>query len=96
MHRSNAATRERNWQRFIKGKCEFCLNFNENFFNASFDLIFLQEEIKKALDKACTIIPDRKLRGKCRDAIERKGDEIAEKIIENLSADAICKILEFC
>ncbi|XP_055301843.1 saposin-C-like [Sitodiplosis mosellana] len=55
-----------------------------------------KEEIKKALDKACTIIPDRSLRRKCRESIEKRGDSIADKIVENLSAGAICKLLEFC
>ncbi|XP_055301842.1 saposin-C-like [Sitodiplosis mosellana] len=55
-----------------------------------------KEEIKKTLDKACTIIPDRSLRRKCRESIEKRGDAIAEVILENLTADNICKILLFC
>lgn len=57
---------------------------------------FFQNEIKKALDKACTIIPEKRLRRKCREAIERKSDEIVEKIVKNLTAENICKVLGWC
>lgn len=55
-----------------------------------------QNEIKKALAKACSIIPEKNLRRKCREAIERKGDEIVDKIVGNITAANICKVLGFC
>lgn len=58
--------------------------------------ISTQEEIKKALDRACTIIPEKRLRGKCRDSIEKRGDKIAEEIAGNLTADRICTVFQFC
>lgn len=36
------------------------------------------------------------MRKKCRDAIERKGDEIVEKIADNLTAENVCKVLGYC
>lgn len=63
--------------------------------NVFLKLLF-QEEIKKALDRACTIIPDRSLRRKCRESIEKRGDAIVDAILENMTAENICKILQYC
>lgn len=57
---------------------------------------FSQAEIKNALDRACTIIPEKRLRGKCRNAIKEKGDKIADQIVGNISTEVICKYINFC
>lgn len=56
----------------------------------------LQREIVKALDRACTIIPIRKYRSKCRNSVKKHGEEIANKIGENVDPKKICEFLEFC
>lgn len=69
----------------------FDFDFNE--WNSPF---WFQCEINKALDKVCTIIPVGKIRKKCRNSIKAHGEEMADKIAENLNARKIYQVLALC
>lgn len=86
---------KRSEQRFSQGKLYWARYFATIWLKC-YGIFCFQEEIKNALDKACTIIPEKRLRGKCRDSIKNRGNQIADAIAGNLSGDNICKILGYC
>jgi len=54
-----------------------------------------KEQIKNALKQICRVLPH-KLRGNCKDFIEKYSDKIADYIINNISLDSICSLLQLC
>lgn len=55
-----------------------------------------REEIKEALRKACTAVPDRSFRRRCKERVEKDGDKWIDMIVKEESTDTICKYFGYC
>lgn len=54
------------------------------------------EIIQKGLKKSCSVVPNNKLRTKCRTIMQNSGDKIAEAIVNGVPAVGVCKLILLC
>lgn len=78
-----------------------CLFIRLHYFDFNFNSIkpFYsgpQLEIVGILDKACTAIPLKKQRKKCKKNIKKRGDQIATKAVGKIKLKEICKDFGLC
>ena len=55
----------------------------------------LQEAIKEALDKVCSVMPDT-ISGECKDLVDQYTDMIVKLLVQDLSAAEVCKAINLC
>lgn len=58
-------------------------------------LVLIQEEIKKAVEKVCTIMPA-SIQSECVSLIEEYGDAIIKLLVDEASPELVCATLGLC
>lgn len=79
----------------IPGPCPLCLKLMNKLVQ-KIPKGSSKASVKKALEKVCSIVPTDKLKTKCGDLVTRRGDQIAELVVNGVPAVLICKLITFC